>query len=56
MRLLDSLEWAGFGAYERKEVVVELETGKKYSCWCYFVKYPKKEKVISIHKVRKIVK
>lgn len=42
LALLDTLEWCGFGAYERKKVNVEImETGEIVDAWCYFVKYPK---------------
>lgn len=41
LRLLDSLEWCGFGAYERKKVTVKMESGDTRQCWCYFVKNPK---------------
>ncbi len=42
LKLLDAMEWCGFGAYERRKVRVKLKSGgKKIECWCYFVKEPK---------------
>ncbi len=42
LRLLDSMEWCGLGAYERKKVTVNLRnSGEVVICWCYFVKNPK---------------
>ena len=42
LALLDSLEWCGFGAYERRRVQVKVIQSNEYiEAWCYFVKYPK---------------
>lgn len=41
LKLLDTLEWCGFGAYERKKVIVTTADQENHECWCYFVKYPK---------------
>ena len=41
LNLLDTLEWCGFGAYERKRVKVLLAGKEEFETWCYFVKYPK---------------
>ena len=39
LKLMDSLEWCGYGAYERKKVTVKTDT-EEIEAWCYFVKYP----------------
>ena len=42
LALLDTLEWCGFGAYERKEVEVFVDSSqKRQKAWCYFVQRPK---------------
>ena len=41
LKLLDSMEWAGLGAYERRKVPVVLSDGPVIDAWCYIAKDPK---------------
>ena len=56
IKLLDALEWCGFGAYERKKVKVCLTNGDEKYCWCYFVKSPKFDLVPSKIYLNNIIK
>ena len=55
LKLLDTLEWAGFGAYERKQIEVELENGDKINAWCYFVKSPRYHLLPSKQYLQKVI-
>ncbi len=42
LRLMDAMEWCGFGAYRRELLEIELlEMGEQVKAWCYIVDNPK---------------
>ncbi len=42
LRLMDVMEWCGFGAYVRKKVIVKTMNGEERECFGYFVKNPQR--------------
>lgn len=56
LKLLDAMEWAGFGSYERRRVEVFQTSGKKSRCWAYFVKSPRENLFPSKQYVQNMVK